>query len=61
MELDCEAAVVRAKATVRFREIFQSRADRGDVGARREGCAHEVFGGREFWRAAASCSLSRTR
>ena len=61
MELECEAAVVGAKAAVRFREVFERRADRGDVGARREGCAHEVVGGRGFWRAAASCSLSRTR
>lgn len=61
MKLKCEAAVVGAKTTVKFREVFQSRADRGDVGARREWRAHEVLGGREFWRAAASCSLSRTR
>lgn len=32
MELECEAAVVGAKAAVRFREVFERRADRGDVG-----------------------------
>ena len=61
MELECEATVIWPKASVRFRDVAQGRADRRDVVTRREGRVHGVLGGRGFWRAAASCSLSRTR